>query len=285
MVKKSKVKIAAYASLVIFALLFIFTFNQINTLNEALRTNKEKINLLGKEASLFQQLTEVDSIMLEGNHKAAVEAYKELIASNANNRVIEIRLGLAERYLLLEDSLLNKDYQAIDTVERSVTDKNIASERVPLRSYDSMNFALRKAQEQISMLMNQLENKSFGEFLEFSSKEGNLITYVGQVKGGKANGKGVAIYSTGSRYDGQWKQNQRHGKGTFYWPDGQHYVGDYKNDQRSGEGTYYWPDGKKFVGGWKNDLRSGNGVFYDPDNEIIARGVWEKDELVKKMKK
>ncbi|MEL6306466.1 MAG: response regulator, partial [Bacteroidota bacterium] len=31
---------------------------------------------------------------------------------------------------------------------------------------------------------------------------------------------GVALLSTGSRYEGQWKNNQRHGQGTFYWPDG-----------------------------------------------------------------
>ena len=33
-------------------------------------------------------------------------------------------------------------------------------------------------------------------------------------------------------------------------------------------------------GDWQDDVRQGEGVFYDKDGEVVARGRWEKDELV-----
>ena len=132
----------------------------------------------------------------------------------------------------------------------------------------------------MSRLRRQLHQKSFGEYLTFTNSKGSQIHYVGKVKGGKANGHGVAILNTGSRYVGEWKDNQRHGYGTFYWKDGEFYEGQYKNDKRSGQGTYYWPNGEKYVGQWKDDQRSGKGAFYSKDGKLMASGVWEDDKMI-----
>jgi len=131
-------------------------------------------------------------------------------------------------------------------------------------------------------MRNKLRNKAIGEYLTFSNTKGSQMHYVGQVKNGKANGFGVALLNTGSRYQGAWRNNQRHGDGSFYWADGQYYIGSYSNDLRNGQGTYYWPNGEKYVGQWKDDKRNGEGVFYGKDGAIITSGIWKNDKLADK---
>nr|WP_262895559.1 hypothetical protein [Galbibacter mesophilus] len=159
-----------------------------------------------------------------------------------------------------------------------------SSESVSLNKYDSLTFALEKNKLQLSRLKKQLREKSFGEYLTFKSKKGNRLFYVGKVENHKANGFGIAILDTGSRYEGEWKDNMRHGEGSFYWIDGERYEGEYKNDERSGMGVYYWPNGDKYVGEWKEDVRDGQGTFYNAEGEVYAKGIWKDDKLVKKDK-
>ena len=133
---------------------------------------------------------------------------------------------------------------------------------------------------QLKSIKQQMITKNFGEYITFKSSKGNRLHYVGQVKNKKANGYGIAILDSGSRYEGDWKDNKRHGEGVFYWIDGQHYEGSYVDDLRSGKGTYYWINGEKYVGQWENDMRNGSGTFYGKDGNILTKGVWENDELM-----
>jgi hypothetical protein len=146
--------------------------------------------------------------------------------------------------------------------------------------YDSLRFALQKAEMQIRNLESRLRNTSGGNYLTFDSRQGNEVYYVGDIKNGKANGRGVALLSSGSRYLGEWQNNMKHGIGEFHWPDGAWYEGEYENDKRSGRGTYHFPDGSVFVGHWEDDVREGEGIFYDKKGGVVAQGVWEDDELV-----
>ena len=150
-----------------------------------------------------------------------------------------------------------------------------------VRQYDSLIFALKKTNIQLENIKKQYTKKSFGQYLTFKSGKGTSIHYVGEVKNGKANGNGIALLSSGSRYEGNWKDNLWHGKGSFFWPDGDKYVGDYKENKRTGKGTYYWHNGDKYVGEWKNDKRDGEGTFYNNDGKIVI-GIWSLDELVEK---
>jgi len=78
--------------------------------------------------------------------------------------------------------------------------------------------------------------------------------YVGQIKNGKANGKGIYTWD-GDKYEGIC--NLRYGKGIYYYNDkqlkGDKYEGDWKDDKRNGKGIYTKPNGKIFDGVWKND--------------------------------
>lgn len=196
---------------------------------------------------------------------------------------IPLRIAIAEKLLKAEKA------GAKSARKEEVNPDSLQTEAVvqlpELRAYDSLNFVLEKTRVQLTRLSRQLKQKSFGEYLTFKSKKGNQLHYVGQVKNGKANGFGIALLDTGSRYEGEWKDNQRQGEGTFYWADGQYYVGTYEGDKRSGFGTYYWPNGEKYAGEWKEDKRSGTGKFFDADGDIVTGGRWQDDKLVDADKK
>jgi len=234
------------------------------------------------KSNLSQHLMKIDSMFLKGDYLKALEYYNSNIdLSIQNDSVILLRTDLS----LLLSQKQKKSFS--DTVYINTGSESSLVTAQEIKLYDSVAFALEKAKAQVENMKRQLTNKSFGEYLIFMSEKGNEIHYLGQVKKGKANGRGIAIFSTGSRYEGEWKENKRHGNGSFYWFDGQIYKGGYFEDKRNGIGTYSWPNGDTFIGKWANDKRNGEGTFYNKDGEIVATGLWKDDNLinVKKDKK
>lgn len=229
-----------------------------------------------------ETLNEIDDLIASGRYPEALRALNELEAQDSvGTDEISKRRDLANRLLYLERRViaLSDSSARADASADSMQQVPVATPE-EIRSYDSLQYALEKASIQIAYLRKQLEEKTAGTYLTFPSSKGNSIHYVGEVSDGKANGRGIGLFTTGSRYVGKWKNNMRHGEGTFYWPDGEFYTGSYRNDRREGQGTYHWPSGEKFVGQWANDARNGQGTFYGPEGDIVAQGVWENDELV-----
>lgn len=247
---------------------------------------QNQISLLQEEKEVildnlgdFERLAQMDSLLLQGDYESAIKSYSDTI-----NKSKEIKMGIPLRIALAE-KLLNQNMNPTAPKDSSnfIADslKNIAySQEAAIRQYDSINFDLEKTRLQLERVKKQLQQKSFGEYLTFKSRKGNQLHYIGQVKDGKAQGYGIALLDTGSRYEGNWKDNQRHGQGTFYWPDGEYYTGEFKNDFRNGFGTYYWPNGEKYAGQWKEDKRSGSGKFFDSEGDVVASGEWNEDKLV-----
>ena len=227
----------------------------------------------------FERLAQMDSLLLQGDYESAIKSYSDSI-----NRDKEIKMGIPLRIALAE-KLLNQNRSSSmlpdsSTLNTDSIKTNALSEASAIRQFDSLSFDLEKTKLQLERVKKQLQQKSFGEYLTFKSKKGNQLHYIGQVKEGKANGYGIALLATGSRYEGNWKDNQRHGQGTFYWPDGEYYSGEYQNDFRNGFGTYFWPNGEKYAGQWKEDKRSGSGKFFDSEGDVVASGEWNEDKLV-----
>lgn len=281
-----KKRIAVPYVLLVFAgaIVIFFLFKMSSLKRELEVSNTEQLEI--KEAlTEYQKLLSIDSMLLKGNYNKALRSYNETLNSgNENNMSIPLRIALAEKL-----SKFSAAYAAQkELLEKGASD-TLAKEKVAtpqeIQRYDAVSFELEKARVQLAQLRSQLKDKSFGEYLTFESKKGNRMHYVGKVKNAKANGYGVAIVDTGSRYQGDWIDNQRHGEGTFYWPDGEYYKGSYANDQRNGMGSYYWPNGEKYTGQWKNDKRNGEGAFYDSDGIVITRGLWKEDKLVEEVEK
>jgi len=120
--------------------------------------------------------------------------------------------------------------------------------------------------------------------LRFKGENNAEISYVGEIRDGKANGIGYGVWSTGSNYEGEWLDNKRHGPGKHRYPDGARYEGMYVNDLREGDGTYFYRNGQKWIGPWKDNLRHGTGILYEANGKVRVKGVWEKDRLVSEIK-
>ncbi|MEX0315489.1 MAG: MORN repeat-containing protein [Allomuricauda sp.] len=254
---------------------------QTKGLKKELEQEREQHDVISQQTKLHEQLVGVDSLLVDGDYEKALYAYRQhrIQFGENSNAQIQLRIALAEkmgdmRNRLSVDSSQNVE-QSIDTIQV----QEVATPR-EIQQYDSISFALEKAKVQLSRMKRMVQQKSFGEYLTFKSSKGSQVHYVGQVRNGKAQGNGVAILSTGSRYEGEWKDNLRHGNGTFYWADGQYYEGEYIDDKRHGIGTYHWSNGEKFVGLWKDDQRTGEGTFYGKDGKIVASGIWEDDKLI-----
>lgn len=274
-----------YVLLVFTGAVVVFSLFKMNSLQRELEISKTGQSQMQGALTEYQKLLSIDSMLLKGDYNKALRSYSETLKSgNENNMSIPLRIAIAEKL-----SKFSAAYAAQkELLEKGVLD-TLAKEKVAtpqeIQRYDAVSFELEKARVQLDQLRSQLKDKSFGEYLTFESKKGNRMHYVGKVKNAKANGYGVAILDTGSRYQGDWIDNQRHGEGTFYWPDGEYYIGSYANDQRNGMGSYYWPNGEKYTGQWKNDKRNGEGAFYDSEGIVITRGLWKEDKLVEEVEK
>ena len=279
---RSKSLLTTLVLLMVSGGLALYFFVRTQVLQTELTATRTSLLEQTKNEELLASLQGIDDLLLQGQYQQALEDYENQLSSadSTTSLFIEKRIQLTRSLMAMQQKIYENNRSTDDTVAVDSTAIAMISTPDEIRKFDSLQFALEKIQVQLDHAQQQLRRKSFGEYLTFTNGKGNTIYYVGEVRNNKAHGKGVAIYSTGSRYQGSWKDNLRHGYGTFYWPDGERYEGDYLNDRREGVGTYFWPNGEKFAGGWKNDRRSGKGAFYNEDGEIMASGIWKGDELV-----
>ena len=240
----------------------------------------------------YQRLTALDSLVFAGAYETALDGYAAVAADSQlfREEVLAGRTAFVNKVVRTEyrlDTLLRRRPRVtprpspalpINLAPAPIAQNN-PSLNQPLR-YDSLRFALQKAEMQVRNLTQKLSRSSGPNYLTFKSREGNETYYVGEIKNGKANGNGVALLSTGSRYQGEWEDNRKNGVGEFHWSDGAWYEGEYEEDLRSGRGTYHFPDGSTFVGQWAEDVRNGEGVFYNNKGKVVTRGTWDSDILV-----
>lgn len=268
--------VTLYGLLAIISILAIYFGIKSSTLQNEIGESSKAKEELDVLVTGNKELVAIDSVLMKGDYNKAIESYNTTLENHEElNSVIPLRIALAQKLMQ------NDIKRSSEKVNEAISIDSIAIAPISqseIRSIDSLNFALEKARVQLSNMRKQLNNKSFGEYLSFTSKKGTALHYVGQVKNNKANGAGIAVLETGSRYEGEWKDNLREGNGTFYWADGEYYIGSYKDDMRNGEGTYFWPNGEKYKGQWKNDKRNGKGIFHKKDGSVIS-GIWENDKL------
>ncbi|MGC1514390.1 MAG: hypothetical protein WA810_02340 [Maribacter sp.] len=272
-----KRNILVYALLAISTGAAVFLGIQNNTLQQQIKANTKAQENLNVFVNRSKKLLEIDSIVMQGDYRKAIDSYTSTMENSK-----ELNMGIPLRIALAQKLMQNDVNQRMALKNDSLLSDSLSEGSVSpaeLRRVDSLNFALEKARVQLGNMRNQLKQKSFGEYINFTSTKGTKLHYVGQVKNNMANGTGIALLETGSRYEGEWKDNKREGTGTFYWPDGEYYVGSYSNDMRNGQGSYFWPNGDKYVGEWKADKRNGEGTFYDKEGAVITRGIWADDTL------
>ncbi|QSE96477.1 MORN repeat-containing protein [Fulvivirga lutea] len=272
----------SYLLTIVFAALAFYFFTQtaedksdsskLETLQNSNESLQRDIKALLYLDSLIQQGRYADVMKVKENaHKDSIPSW--LVDAIDQRIAIVNMLKAKSQERIVEEDTTQADEGADAESTRYATPAEV-------RKYDSLIFALDKANHQINNLERQLKQDTRGDYITFKTKKGREVHYVGSVKNKMANGKGIGLLNTGSRYEGYWKDNMRHGEGKFFWPDGEYYEGSYVNDERSGIGTYSWPNGDRFKGEWAGDMRNGQGVFYNKEGEVIAKGIWKNDELV-----
>jgi len=279
-----KVNLGLTLAAIVATTIAIFYYHENINLSQKVNENEKRI-LQADTIKDYLAINAIDSVLFQGKYKEAMRAYQNY-QDDSNSPIkkpVNTRIQFVQNILSLQRKLRLKDSSNIEIKDTVITERSASPEEV--RAYDSIQFALTKSMLQVENLKKQLKQKQSGEYLIFEVDGGKEVYYVGSVKNKQANGKGIAIFESGSRYEGDWQNNQRHGEGSFYWPDGEYYIGEFKNDKRAGKGTYYWPNGEKFTGEWKNNRRNGRGVFYNKEGEIVAQGIWNEDELVDVQKK
>ena len=128
--------------------------------------------------------------------------------------------------------------------------------------------------------------------------------YIGQMKNGLRNGKGILYNKNGTiKYEGYWlndlregkgkpilengdyyigyyKDNKKNGKGIIYKKDGKiKYDGDYLDGKREGNGKYYYDNRDYYIGQFKNNFKNGNGTLYYKNGKIKYEGNWVDDKM------
>ena len=86
--------------------------------------------------------------------------------------------------------------------------------------------------------------------------------YEGYFKKDQLDGKGIMIWNDMNVYKGDWKNGKKEGKGIMNYNDGDRYEGDFIKDEFEGKGKYYWNNGDLYIGEFKNGMSEGKGKYY-----------------------
>jgi len=94
----------------------------------------------------------------------------------------------------------------------------------------------------------------------------------------KFEGKGKIIRYDGTIYIGQIKNGLPNGKGIKYYKNGNVlYEGDWINDKAEGNGKYIFYNGDYYIGQFKNGFPKGKGIIYSKKDNILYEGDLDND--------
>ena len=103
---------------------------------------------------------------------------------------------------------------------------------------------------------------------------GENITYIGEIKSGKPNGLGIAIYNNNFvlRYAGYFVNGKYEGKGVILYKDGSFLSGYWKAGKLNGQGIHFNKDKDLYIGGFVNGEKAGTGTMLYGDNGFLQGG-------------
>lgn len=112
----------------------------------------------------------------------------------------------------------------------------------------------------------EYENKAGCAVWNPRPEPNETVTWSGDCARGQAQGYGVEIWRSvedgkrrESRYVGTMRDGKKEGKGVFTHPDGSRYEGEYKNGRRHGRGTAVFANGDRCEGEWREGRLLGTG--------------------------
>ena len=201
------------------------------------------------------------------------------------------------------------DKKAVEPLTQALDSKDIFVQKAAKESLDILRGDVNKIEDK-HIDEGQIDEKNH---LKGSDKDklyndhGTLI-YEGEIKDGKAHGKGRDYYPNGTtvKFEGEFRESNVHGKGKLYWENGTlKYEGKWENSKMNGKGKLYYQNGTlkyqgKFKegsfhgkgkyyyengvlmhkGGFKNGKIHGYGKSYDENGDLLSACVWEDGDRV-----
>ena len=116
-----------------------------------------------------------------------------------------------------------------------------------------------------------------GQGVEEWTNGDQVSRYEGEVREGKAQGRGVYTFANGDRYDGEYRDDKRHGRGVFDWATGDRYEGEFRENRRDGRGVLTTTTGSRYDGEWRDGEQNGVGILTYADGARYA-GEWRNGE-------
>ena len=102
--------------------------------------------------------------------------------------------------------------------------------------------------------------------------------YEGYWKANKANVKVKLLHADGDIYEGEWLEDKAHGYGVYTHIDGANYEGEWKEDKQDGKGKESWPDGASYEGDYRQGKKCGEGIFRWADGSVYE-GNFENNNI------
>ena len=198
----------------------------------------------------------VEGLAKSQNAKGTLIAY-----STSPGRTAEDGEGRNSPYTKNLLNFINTPNQPIELMLKDVKDavsKDTNGYQLPwYESSITGNFCFKTTNDSCAeTVVNIIDNPYLDDLydLEVMDLE-NGDHYVGQVKDGQFNGKGVLTYKTGAKYQGEFANSKRHGQGITMQLNGNSFEGGYLNDMRHGKGTLKWISGAQIETEWENGQR------------------------------
>ena len=139
---------------------------------------------------------------------------------------------------------------------------------IKIKEVKNKTTSIDKEEDSRSNFNNEINKITYiGDIKDFK-KEGkgkeecDDYKYEGNFHNDMKNGEGFVIYlKLGDKYKGSFKDDAITGRGTYTWKNGDIYEGDFIDGKMHGKGVYKWKEGSEYEGGYKNNLRDGKGIF------------------------
>jgi hypothetical protein len=185
---------------------------KVKELTESKITNP---NLFFKKLSahIFNSNSKSDSLLLEKLNK-----------NSSNNLTMDDLNDLKK---------LKREFNNLIKTENTSENNSQAKIKVLKQNYEEkINKLIQEKQ-----YLEKLSGKN--GYLSFKSESGADINYVGEIENNLAHGYGIALLSSGFRYEGQWNAGKKEGYGIYYYKNNERYEGDFLNGKREGKGRIF----------------------------------------------
>jgi len=249
--------------------------------------SQSQLNFIFLDACRDNPLPAESRGIVEGLAKSQ-DAKGTLIAySTSPGRTAEDGAGRNSPYTKNLLNFINTPNQPIELMLKDVKDavsKDTEGSQLPwYESSITGNFCFKTTNDSCAeTVVNIIDNPYLEDLydLEVIDLE-NGDHYVGQVKDGQFNGKGVLTYKTGAKHQGEFLDGKRHGQGKTTQLNGNSFEGSFVDDKRHGKGELSWINGAIIETEWENGIR----VYADDPTLVSLQGeIWTKGYGIQKNK-